>query len=126
MSLRSPLGVVRGLGSAKSGVGHFWTVRLLAVALIPLGLWFVVSVIGQAGADYASFRHWLATPCNAALMLLTVLGAIWHGALGVQVVIEDYVHCPAAKLASLVASRLLAFLLAALVLVSIVKIAVGG
>ena len=70
MTLRSPLGRVRGLGSAKQGVTHFWWQRLTAVALVPISLWFVISVVSLEGADYAHFRSWLSWPGNTTLMSL--------------------------------------------------------
>lgn len=126
MHLRSTLGRVRGLGSAKTGTGHFWVQRLTAIALVPLCLWFAVVVIGLAGDDYAAARAWLGHPLNATLMLLTVLAGLWHAVLGVQVVIEDYVHAAAAKWIGLIGTRLLGGILAAYLVVAVLKVAVGG
>ena len=126
MSLRSPLGRARGLGSAKSGTGHFWMQRLTAVALVPLALWFAISVVGLSGADYAAAKAWVGRPVNAALLLLVLLTAVWHAILGVQVVIEDYVHGGAAKWFGLIGTRLLGGFLAAFMAVSVLKVAVGG
>ena len=126
MHLRSPLGRVRGLGSAKAGTGHFWVQRLTAIALVPLCLWFAVAVIGMSGADYAAAKAWLGHPVNATLMLAAVLTGMWHAVLGVQVVIEDYVHAPAAKWTALIGTRLLGGFLAVYMTVSVLKVAVGG
>jgi succinate dehydrogenase / fumarate reductase membrane anchor subunit len=124
-SLKSALGRARGLGSAKEGVGHFWAQRATAVCLIPLALWFAVSVIGLAHADYATFKAWMGKPAHAGLMLLTVLCVLYHAKLGLQMVIEDYVHCHLKKLALLIGSKLVLGFLAAVMAVSILKVAVG-
>jgi succinate dehydrogenase / fumarate reductase membrane anchor subunit len=126
MTLRTPLGRARGLGSAKEGVGHSWQTMVTAIGLIPLSLWFVISVIGLAGIDYAGFQAWMAKPLNASLMVLTVLMVIYHAQLGIQMVIEDYVHAAGPKLVSLVGTKLIAAFLAVTMTVSILKVAVGG
>lgn len=92
MSLRHPLAIARGLGSAKDGTGHWWVQRLTAIALLLLTPWFVWLAIGLAGADQFAVRHALGGPLNASLMLAFVLSLFWHAQLGLQVVIEDYVH----------------------------------
>ncbi len=126
MSLRSPIGRARGLGSAKQGLGHHWATIVTAVGLIPLSLWFVISVKGLVGLDYAGFKAWMGQGSHAALMILTVLLVIWHAVLGLAMVIEDYVHCEAKKFAALIAIRLVGALLAVGMTVSILKVAVGG
>ena len=125
MSLKSAVGRARGLGSAKEGAGHFWAQRVSAVALVPLSLWFALSVIGLSHADYATFKGWMGKPGNSSLMLLTVLTVMYHAQLGLQVVIEDYVSCEAKKLVSLIAMKLVAAFLAVFMTVSILKVAVG-
>ena len=97
MSLRTPLGRVRGLGSAKEGTAHWWAQRLTAIALVPLVLWFAVSLIVLAGADHATVAAWLRDPVAAVLMLLLILAGFHHAQLGMQVVIEDYVHSEVAQ-----------------------------
>ena len=92
MSRRSALGRVRGLGSAKDGVHHWWAERLSALALIPLTVWFVASVVSMAGADYYAMRDWLSNPVVTGLLILVIVMTFYHGALAAQVVIEDYVH----------------------------------
>lgn len=127
MSLRSPLGRVRGLGSAKQGVAHFWWQRLTAVALVPLSLWFVVSVVSLAGADYAHFRAWLSWPGNTALFLLLLFAVFRHAQLGVQVVIEDYVHDEGLKLIGLIAVKFAALFFGVFAAVALLRIVfVGG
>jgi succinate dehydrogenase / fumarate reductase membrane anchor subunit len=91
MSLRSPLGRARGLGSAKDGVHHFWVQRVSAVALVPLTLWFIFSVARLAGGDFVEVRHWISAPSVAIVLVLFLATALYHSALGVQVVVEDYV-----------------------------------
>ena len=82
MSLRSPLGKVRGLGSAKEGVIHWWAQRMTAVALIPLLIWFVASIAAMAGADYGAFREWIATPVVSVLLVLMTIAVFHHAQLG--------------------------------------------
>jgi succinate dehydrogenase / fumarate reductase membrane anchor subunit len=126
MALRSNLGRVRGLGSAKEGVTHFWHQRLTAVALVPLSIWFVVSAISLAGADFAAYHAWIALPGNTTLMILLIGMVFYHGALGLQVVIEDYVHGEGAKLASLILMKLVALLLAVFSAVAVLRVAFAG
>ncbi|MBW7850120.1 MAG: succinate dehydrogenase, hydrophobic membrane anchor protein [Rhodospirillales bacterium] len=126
MRMESPLGRARGLGSAKEGVGHWWAQRLTAIALVPLSLWFVISVIALLGADHARFQAWLATPGNTAMMVLLIIATFHHAQLGVQVVIEDYVHDEAIKTASLIALKLAAVALGVFSVVAVLNVATGG
>jgi len=119
------LGRANGLGSAREGVGHFYAQRVTAIAMIPLSLWFVVSVIRLTHADHAALLVWAGEPINATLLLLTVLTALYHALLGVEVVIADYVHGETLKFALLTASILAAVLLGVVMAVSILKVAVG-
>lgn len=111
-----------GLGSAKEGVGHWWSQRVSAVALIPLTLWFVASIIAHTGSEYATFIAWLRTPIVGILMILLLIAIFYHTALGLQVVIEDYVHS-GAKFAALAAARLGCFALAAAGIIAVLRIA---
>lgn len=104
MDMRTPLGRVRGLGSAKDGTDHFWRQRLTAIANVPLVLFFVVVVISLQGADQDAARAVLATPVVGIFMLLAVLSVTYHMKLGMQIVIEDYVHGELAKVLSLIAN----------------------
>ncbi len=126
MSLRSPLGRVRGLGSAKEGVGHWWAQRLTALSLVPLTLWFCASVAGLAGADYASFRAWVGAPVNAGLLILLIVAVFYHAMLGVQVVAEDYIHGEGRKLAVLLITKALAIVLGLAALLSVLTILFRG
>jgi succinate dehydrogenase / fumarate reductase membrane anchor subunit len=90
--MRSPLARAMGLGSAKEGVEHWWAERVSAVALVPLTLWFVASIIAQTGSDYATFIAWLRMPTTSMMMISLLVALFYHTALGLQVVIEDYGH----------------------------------
>lgn len=124
-NMRSPLGRVRGLGSAHTGVEHWWMERVSAVALVPLTLWFVYSMVALAGADHGTAVHWLARPRNAVLMILLLATAFYHGQLAIQVVLEDYVHVTAARVPAIIAVKLLALLLAAGGIFAVLRIAFG-
>ncbi|MDF1750525.1 MAG: succinate dehydrogenase, hydrophobic membrane anchor protein [Alphaproteobacteria bacterium] len=123
MSLKTPLGPVRGLGSARSGTRHWWMQRVTAVALLPLTLWFVFSVISHAGAEYGEMAIWLATPFNAILMLLLIAATFHHLQLGLQVVVEDYIHGEAAKVAVMLVIKLASVALAVAAAFAVLKVA---
>jgi succinate dehydrogenase / fumarate reductase membrane anchor subunit len=125
-SLRSPLARARGLGSAKDGTHHWWAQRVTAVALVPLVLWFVASAISLAGAPHAASARWIAQPFNAVLLAALVVAVFHHAQLGLQVVIEDYVHCEAIKIPALLAMKGACWLLAVASLFSIVRIFVSA
>lgn len=92
MSLRNPLARAKGLGSAKDGTTHWWHQRLTAIALMLLTPWFVILMVGLVGDDLATVRATLSQPLTAILLTAFVLSLFWHARLGLQVVIEDYVH----------------------------------
>ena len=125
-SLRTPLGRAIGLGSAKHGAEHWWSQRVSAVALIVLGLWFAASLIAHAGVNHADFVTWLRGPITAILMLLLLAATFYHAALGLQVVIEDYVHTEWLKTSSLVAMWLISMGLAVAGIFAVLRIAFGG
>ena len=126
MSLRTDLGKVRGLGSAKEGAGHWWAQRLTAIALIPLLVWFVASVVPLVGAELRIVREWISNPVNSVLLLTLIVAVFHHAQLGLQVVIEDYVHTGWLKLASVIAVKFAAFGLSATSLFAVLKIAFTG
>jgi succinate dehydrogenase / fumarate reductase membrane anchor subunit len=124
--MRSPLGRAIGLGSAKEGVEHWWAQRLTAMALIPLSVWFVSAVIGLVGADLDTVQNWVSLPLPAILLVLLLIATFYHVSLGLQVVIEDYVHTELAKLGLVAALRLLCFGFAVAGIFAVVSIALGG
>lgn len=124
--LRTPLKTVRGLGSARGGTHHFIVQRITAVALVPLALWFVWIALSLIHLDYAGARALIAHPCNALLLAAFVLAVFWHAQIGLQVVIEDYVHTPGLEIASQIAVKFLAVLGALASLLAIGRIAFGS
>jgi len=98
MSFRSPLGKVRGLGAGKNGTHHWWMQKLTSIALIPLTIWFVSSIVQMTGSDYEVVINWMNSPIVAVLMLLFVVTGIYHLKLGLQVIIEDYIHDEGSKI----------------------------
>ncbi|MCC7271028.1 MAG: succinate dehydrogenase, hydrophobic membrane anchor protein [Alphaproteobacteria bacterium] len=124
--LRSPLARARGLGSAKQGLHHWWAQRITALALIPLVVWFAVSLVLMSGADYGAVRAWIGSPVVMVLLILTIAVGLHHAQLGLQVVIEDYVHADGAKLALIVLCRFIAVLFGLAAIVAILSIGFGG
>ncbi|GFZ98627.1 succinate dehydrogenase, hydrophobic membrane anchor protein [Dyella caseinilytica] len=124
--LRNPLKRARGLGSSQFGVGHWWTQRVTAVALIVLVLWFVTLVLGLLHADYATARAAVAKPWNAVLLIAFVITVFWHAVLGLQVVIEDYVHTRWKEIVLLVAIKFIAVLSVLASTLAVLRIALGA
>jgi len=124
-SIRSPLGRARGLGSAHHGSHHWWVQRMTALALIPLLTWLVVSVALLAQQPYDMVRPWMSSPIAAVLLLLSVGNMFYHAWLGLQVITEDYISKKSSRVAILVAIQGLVYLLGALCLFAILKIALG-
>ena len=122
MSLRSPIGRVRGLGSAKEGAQHWWSQRVTAIALVPLVLWFVVSILTLRHAEHAAVVQWMGQPWNSALLILLIITLFYHAILGVQVVIEDYVHTEAVKIGVLLLTRFILMLLAAVAVIAVLRV----
>ena len=125
MSLTTPLRQVLGLGSAKSGVHHWWLQRLTSIALVPLSIWFVVSLLCLPGLDHATVTAWMSQSLTALLLILLVLTASWHSRLGLQVVIEDYVHGAGVRTLLLVLVGFAHVFLAAAGVFAILKVAFG-
>jgi succinate dehydrogenase / fumarate reductase membrane anchor subunit len=121
---RSPLGRASGLGSAKAGFTHWWIERITAVALVPLTVWFAASLIAHSGRDYQAFLVWAGAPITTVLMILLLIALFWHMALGLQVVIEDYIHTEG-KIWALLAMRFLCVGLAVVGIVATLSIAFG-
>ena len=122
----TPLSKVRGLGSARSGTHHWFTHRLTAVAQIPLVIFFVVSLALNMGGDYGSWSAWLQQPLVAVLMILFVANTTWHLRLGLQVMIEDYLHEKGTRLLAIMTLNFGTALLATLGIFSILRISFGG
>lgn len=122
-SIKTPLARARGLGSAGHGSGHWIAQRVTAIANIPLVIWLVYSIISLIGSDYAVFTAWLSEPINAVAMILFVISVFYHAALGLQVVIEDYVSCECMKIASIIGVKLGLFALAVAAVFSVLKVA---
>jgi succinate dehydrogenase / fumarate reductase membrane anchor subunit len=125
-SLRSELGRVRGLGSAKEGVHHWWAQRVSAIALIPLSLWFVACIVSLIDIDRATAIQWLGSPITLGLMSLFLIALVYHAVLGLQVVIEDYIHTKATKLILLLFIQFAGVGLVATGVVSLLLIAIYG
>lgn len=121
-SLRSDLGRVRGLGAAKEGVAHWWAQRVTALALVPLTLWFASSVVSLVGADHAAVVDWIGSPVPAVLLVLLIVATFHHAQLGLQVVIEDYVHAEGMKVALILLVKGAAALLGVVSLFAVLRI----
>jgi succinate dehydrogenase / fumarate reductase membrane anchor subunit len=126
MSLRTPLGEAKGLGSAKEGLHHWWAQRVTAVALIPLTIWFAFKVAVLSLSDYQTVLESIGSPWSAALIVSLIVAAFYHAALGMQVIYEDYVGNKAARIVAIMGTNLLLFLLATAAIIAVVRIALGG
>jgi len=124
--MRSGLGRARGLGSAKSGTAHWFAERVSSVALVPLTLWFILAMFSLAGAPRAAVGAWLASPLNAALMLALILITFQHMAMGLQVVMEDYMHAEKPRLLAILAMKGITGILALMSIIAVLKLAIGG
>ena len=125
-SLRTPLARARGLGSAKDGTHHFWLQRLTAIALVPLTIWFALSIASLATADLPAVLAWMRSPLSAVLMLSFLLAGFWHMKLGLQVVVEDYVHGEWAKFTCLILNNLISIFLALAATLAVLRMLLGG
>jgi succinate dehydrogenase / fumarate reductase membrane anchor subunit len=124
--MRSPVGRAIGLGSAKEGVEHWWLQRVTAIALVPLALWFVIAIVRLSGADVDTVRDWIGRPLPAILLALLLIATFWHASLGLQVVIEDYVHADLAKLGLIIVVRLVCFALTVAGIFAVLAMAIGS
>ncbi len=123
---RTPLKVAKGLGSAKEGTGHFLVQRLTAIALVFLACWFLYFVVGLMHADYLTASDAVARPWNATLLIAFLAAMFWHAQLGMQVIIEDYVHSHGLALAAQIAVRFICILGALASVFAVVRIALGN
>lgn len=126
MEFRSQLGRVRGLGSSHEGAHHFWVQRVTGIALIPLVIWFVFAATCMVGADLETFKTWVGTHYNPVLLILLILAMFHHAQLGLQVVIEDYVHSEAAKITSLILIKFAAVLIGGSAIFAVIRMTFGS
>jgi succinate dehydrogenase / fumarate reductase membrane anchor subunit len=126
MELRSQLARVRGLGASHEGVHHFWVQRISGIALVPLVLWFVFAATGIVGADLETFKTWVGTHYNPVLLILLIVTMFYHAFLGLQVIIEDYIHGEAAKLTTLILVKFAVYLIGACAVFAVIRLTFGS
>ncbi|MBL28248.1 MAG: succinate dehydrogenase, hydrophobic membrane anchor protein [Rhodospirillaceae bacterium] len=119
---RTPLAEARGLGSAKEGAAHWWAQRVTAMALVPLTIWFVGSLLALTGGDHSTFVVWLRSPFNTVVMVVFVVAAFYHMALGLRVVVEDYIHDARIKIFAIAIIQIGCFILSITGIVSIIMV----
>lgn len=124
--MRSQLGRARGLGAARSGTGHWWAERVTSVALVPLTLWFIYAAIHLSGLPRAAMAAWASQPLTATLLAALVVTTFHHMQLGLQVVMDDYIHGERTRMLSLMAMKGATALLALAALISVLKLAFTG
>ena len=125
-TLRTPLGRVVGLGSARDGVHHWWLQRLTSIALVPLAIWFTVSLLSLPALDRVTVLAWMGQSWTALLLALFVLTATWHSQLGVRVIVEDYVHGSGSKTLILVGITFAHVVIGVAGVFAVLKVAFGG
>ncbi|MCK4841490.1 MAG: succinate dehydrogenase, hydrophobic membrane anchor protein [Methylococcales bacterium] len=123
MEFQTPLAKVKGLGTAKAGTGHFWMQRITAIALIPLSFWMVLFTKQFLNSTHTEIILWLASPLNISIAIAWIIAAFYHAALGLQVVVEDYVHTEWRKITLIWLIKLSFFFIALLAIVAIFQIA---
>jgi len=126
MGYQTPLAKVKGLGAAKAGTGHFWMQRITAITLIPLSLWMVAFTEQLLNASHQDMIAWLSGPMDTILALVWIIAAFYHAALGLQVVIEDYVHAEWIKISSIWLMKLTFLFFAIAAIVAILRISMIG
>jgi succinate dehydrogenase membrane anchor subunit len=126
MAFRTPLAKARGLGSAKAGFHHWWLQRVTAVALIPLTLWFGFGIAALPGSGYSDVVAWIGAPLNTLLLMSLIIATCYHAALGLQVVVEDYVHTEWVKIAMIVSMNLFFLFLSLAALYATLRIVLVG
>jgi succinate dehydrogenase / fumarate reductase membrane anchor subunit len=126
MTMETPLAQVRGLGPAHEGAHHWWTERLTSVATFALFIWFLVSILRLPALDHRTVTEWLQDPLAAVPMLLLIVATFWHLKLGLQVVIDDYVHEEGGRFFSILLLNFATVTGAAFALFAVLKIALGG
>ena len=123
MTLRTPLGRAKGMGSARRGADLWWLQRVTAVALIPLSIWLLASLVSLTGADHQRFIEWVASPINAVALLLAIATSFYHFKVGMDVVIEDYVRSEGLKVASLLFTTFATVLVGSVCVFAVLKLA---
>jgi succinate dehydrogenase / fumarate reductase, membrane anchor subunit len=126
MNLQTPLARARGLGTAKKGVQHWWWQRLTAVALVPLCLWFIGTIVTMQASDYSTVVNWIQSPLVSGLLVFLIAALFYHTQLGLQAVIEDYVHSEWVKITALIVAQFLMILLTLTAVIAVLKIALGA
>jgi len=126
VKLKTPLARARGLGSAKQGTGHWWYQRLTAILLVPLTLWIMISLVMLTSLEHKDVLVWMSSSFNTILLLILVVTLFYHAQLGIQVVIEDYIHSEWQKIACLVLVRFIVMLAGLASVLAILKIFLGS
>ena len=124
--METPLGAVRGLGSAREGAEHWWHERLSSIAVLLLSIWLVVSLLRLPSLDYAIVAEWLSSTINASAMLLLVVSTFWHVKMGMQVIVEDYVHEEGNKIFLMLLLNFAVAVGTVIAIVAVFKLAAGG
>lgn len=125
MSLRTPLGRVRGLGSARDGTAHWWYQRVTAVVLVPLSVWLMMTIVSLTSLSHSVITAWLSYPVNAVLLIIFLIALFHHAQSGVQVVIEDYIHTEWQKLGCIILVKFLALFAGLVSILAILKVFLG-
>ena len=125
MKLHTPLARVKGLGSAREGTHHWWAQRLTAIALVPLAIWFMLSLVCISRLEYNETVEWFQSPARSALMILFVFSVFYHAILGMQVILEDYIHCEVIKLTSIILLKFVLVFAGLVGVISVLKIYLG-
>lgn len=126
MNLSTPLAKARGLGSAKSGTHHWIAHRLTAIALVPLSIWFVFSLVCITELNHQAAIEWIQSPLAAVFLLLFIIALFHHAQLGIQVVIEDYIDCKVMKITGLIFLKLVSFFAGLAAAIAVLKIYLGS
>lgn len=124
--IRTPMGKIEGLGSARSGTHHFWALRVSSIALVPLSIWFVASALAYVGAEQGAVAAYFAEPLNAVLMFLFIITCAYHSALGLQTVIEDYFHQESLKITLLILNRFAFWIIGTAAGYALIRMALAG
>jgi len=125
MSLRTPLGLVRGLGSAKEGTHHWWAQRLTAIALIPLCVWLIYSLVSMTGMEHSVVIEWIDSPIVTVLLILFIFSLFYHAQLGMQVVIEDYIESEVLKISSIILNKFVMLFAGLVSIVAVLRVSLG-